>query len=84
MLTISFLWDLISKNSLPSKNISTSHPASKDLGDFHYFLGLEILQTASGIHLAQRKYALKILASAVSLDPSQFYALKILGSQNFS
>ena len=33
----------------------------KDLGDFHYFLGIEVLPTPSGLLLAQHKYIRDLL-----------------------
>jgi hypothetical protein len=35
--------------------------ALKDLGDLHYFLGIEVKSTADGILLTQEKYASDIL-----------------------
>ena len=32
-----------------------------DLGLMHYFLGIEVVQSAAGIFITQKKYALEIL-----------------------
>lgn len=36
--------------------------ALKDLGDLHYFLGIEVTKPANEIHLSQAKYIADILA----------------------
>ncbi|KAL6323598.1 hypothetical protein AAG906_039189 [Vitis piasezkii] len=42
--------------------------AMKDLGQIHYFLGIEISQTYDGLHLSQSHYALTILERANMVD----------------
>jgi histone deacetylase 1/2 len=42
--------------------------AIKDLGDLHYFLGMEVQKTANGIVLTQEKYASDILTKANMTD----------------
>ena len=36
--------------------------ALKDLGDLHYFLGIEVTKERDGILLSQEKYALDVLS----------------------
>jgi hypothetical protein len=38
--------------------------ALKDLGDLHYFLGIEVKKHASGLHLSQEKYAADLVKKA--------------------
>ena len=40
----------------------------KDLGMMHYFLGMEVWQSADGIFLGQGKYAVDILNSLRMID----------------
>ncbi|KAH9682619.1 retrovirus-related pol polyprotein from transposon RE1 [Citrus sinensis] len=42
--------------------------ALKELGDFHYFLGIEVTPSVHGIHLSQTKYIGDILKRANMLD----------------
>ncbi|KAH9764049.1 retrovirus-related pol polyprotein from transposon RE1 [Citrus sinensis] len=42
--------------------------ALKDLGDFNYFLGLEVTPSSAGLHLSQTKYVGDILKNAHMLD----------------
>ncbi|KAL8128533.1 hypothetical protein V2J09_017688 [Rumex salicifolius] len=39
-----------------------------DLGPLHYFLGISVTRTASGLHLSQEKYARDILDRAAMLS----------------
>ena len=45
-----------------------SHFQTKDLGEFKYFLGIEIAQSKSGVVMSQRKYVLDILEETSMLD----------------
>ena len=38
--------------------------ALKDLGDLHYFLGIEVKKHDGGLHLSQEKYAIDLVARA--------------------
>jgi histone deacetylase 1/2 len=53
------------------KDLST-HFAIKDLGDLHFFLGIEVKKVQNGIVLTQVKYALKLLETVgmTSCKPS--------------
>ncbi|KAH9673912.1 retrovirus-related pol polyprotein from transposon RE1 [Citrus sinensis] len=42
--------------------------ALKDLGDFNYFLGLEVTPSAAGMHLSQTKYIGDLLKKAQMID----------------
>ncbi|KAL6346439.1 hypothetical protein AAG906_033235 [Vitis piasezkii] len=52
------------------------HFAIKDLGPLHYFLGIEVHRSASGLHLSQHKYITNILARTSMTDskPRPIYA----------
>jgi hypothetical protein len=43
---------------------SKSEFAIKDMGDLHYFLGLEVSKVHDGLILSQEKYAVEILRRA--------------------
>jgi hypothetical protein len=60
--------------------------ALKDLGELHYFLGIEVAKVKDGVLLTQRKYATKLLAKArmcncksVATPPSTSEKLSIEG-----
>lgn len=42
--------------------------ALKDLGDLHFFLGIEAISTSKGMVLSQHKYAVDLLTRAGMLD----------------
>lgn len=68
MLTISYLEDQNSKSWTAIKEYLNITFSIKYLGELHYFLDIEVLQTASEIHLTQRKYAFEILTSVGFLE----------------
>jgi histone deacetylase 1/2 len=45
-----------------------AHFGIKDLGDLHYFLGIEVKRTSGGLLLTQEKYACDILAKVGMLE----------------
>jgi histone deacetylase 1/2 len=57
--------------------------ALKDLGDLHYFLGIEVKKTDDGILLSQEKYSQDILTRAGMLackpSPTTIYFRKAVG-----
>ena len=46
----------------------------KDLGNLHYFLGIEVAYSAQGIYLSQRKYVLDLLAETGMLSCNTYRA----------
>ncbi|CAL9018260.1 unnamed protein product [Prunus brigantina] len=46
--------------------------AIKDLGPLHYFLGIEVHRTASGLFLSQIKYTIDLLSKTDMLDAKPF------------
>ncbi|RVX07246.1 Retrovirus-related Pol polyprotein from transposon RE1 [Vitis vinifera] len=50
------------------------HFAIKDLGPLHYFLGIEVHRSASGLHLSQHKYITNILARTSMTDSKPFHS----------
>jgi hypothetical protein len=66
LLIVLYVDDLLITGSSTSSIVvvkSTLHDrfSMSDLGLFHYFLGLEIIQSDSGIKMSQSKYALDLL-----------------------
>lgn len=43
------------------KSVLTRNFKMKDLGDLHYFLGIEVAKSFDGIVLSQRKYCLELI-----------------------
>lgn len=54
--------------SLNSSPCSTNAFSLKDLGEPHYFLGMEVTKTATGLHLSQGKYIPALLIGAKMID----------------
>ena len=50
------------------KLMLSSHFKIKDLEELKYFFGLEVLRSAQGIFLSQRKYVLDLLTETGHLD----------------
>lgn len=66
MSMLIYVDDIIVASSMASATSAflqdlTNDFALKDLGDLHYFLGIEVSKVNSGIILAQKKYANDIL-----------------------
>ena len=73
MLLIVYVDDMIITESIASiidsfKATLQERFAMIDLGLLHYFLGIEIHQSSSGITLSQPKYALDLLAQFCMSD----------------
>ena len=51
----------------------------KDLGDLHYFLGIEVNHTLQGLFLSQPKYALDILEWASMVDCKRVSTPMVVG-----
>lgn len=49
-------------------NVLNTEFAMKDLGNLHYFLGIEAKRTPQGLHLSQSKYVLSLLSRATMLE----------------
>ncbi|KAL6332549.1 hypothetical protein AAG906_008969 [Vitis piasezkii] len=56
------------------------HFAIKDLGPFHYFLGIEVHRSTSGLHLSQHKYITNLLARTSMTDSKPFHSPMASGS----
>ncbi|KAH9791777.1 retrovirus-related pol polyprotein from transposon RE1 [Citrus sinensis] len=55
--------------------------ALKDLGEFNYFLGIEVTPSVQGLHLSQTKYIGDILSKANMLDSKGFNTLMSPGDK---
>ncbi|XP_070662215.1 uncharacterized mitochondrial protein AtMg00810-like [Malus domestica] len=49
-------------------NFLTSEFDIKDLGELHYFLGIQVIKTATGLFLSQSKYILDLLQKVEMVD----------------
>jgi hypothetical protein len=66
MFVLIYVDDIIVASSVPSATTAllsdlNKEFALKDLGDLHYFLGIEVNKVSDGIVLSQEKYASDIL-----------------------
>jgi hypothetical protein len=73
MVLLLYVDDIILTGSCPSLlqsfiHILSTQFAMKDLGDLHYFLGIEAMRTPQGLHLSQSKYTLALLSRANMLE----------------
>ena len=73
MVLLLYVDDIILTGSCPSLfqsfiHILSTQFAMKDLGDLHYFLGIEATRTPQGLHLSQSKYTLALLSRANVLE----------------
>jgi hypothetical protein len=69
MFLLVYVDDIIVASSSPTVVTALLHDlkgdfALKDLGQLHYFLGIEVHRTSDGIHLSQAKYTTDILNNA--------------------
>ncbi|XP_058072976.1 uncharacterized mitochondrial protein AtMg00810-like [Magnolia sinica] len=51
----------------------------KDLGDLHYFLGVEVQANEKGLFLSQTKYALNLLQRASMIDAKSISTPFVVG-----
>lgn len=54
--------DTLKINEFKNQLSTTFH--MKDLGDLHYFLGLEVTKSEYGLFVSQKKYTLELLQKA--------------------
>lgn len=52
----------------------------KDLGDLHYFLGIEVIHNEKGIFLSQAKYVTDLLSRVNMVDCKPISTLFLVGS----
>ena len=48
-------------------SVLSSHFAMNDLGDLHYFLGVQIVRSPSGLFLSQHEYVCYLLCKSIDL-----------------
>ncbi|KAL6338379.1 hypothetical protein AAG906_018750 [Vitis piasezkii] len=70
-----------SNSSHVSSFVSHLHAtfALRDLGDLHYFLGIEVLQTDTALHLNQHRYVQDLLQRTNMLDSKSAHTPGLLG-----